>query len=265
MENFDIAEMLFGEIVCVEPISFVKNRKVKPYADARSAGFYAMGKALRTGETVILLVPGEFLTSVHTALTECWFQKASVIVIAFFEKISEVKTQWMDRCVISTLTAGIDEADLIQHYLKENATPKGPVLLNIVGKTCIPEKKDYSAALFQISEKKVCTFHGMDKNTIPYHYKYGLISKYIGASIIKDCGILMCTTDCVLVDVNVFRTRYANKNMRIVVFDDGTLSEKSIDLWIQSNGWECRNTQSLSELRWLCEIDKQAVLIIKET
>lgn len=259
LDKFVMNEM---RIVTVAPIK-VQN-SIAEYQDARSAGFYAMGRALRTGKPVVLLVPGEFLTSVHTALTECWFQKAPVIVIAFFAKVSEAKTQWMDRCVINTLTAGIDEEMLIRQFLEENASPNGPILLNVVGESIQPEAKNYAAAMKQVTDRPVRTFHGTDPNTIPYQYKYGVISKYIGSSIIKDCGILMCTADCVMVDVNVFRTRYANSNMKIAVFDDGTMRKNNVALWIQSNSWECRESDTIEDIAWLCSVQKQAVLIIRE-
>lgn len=251
------------DVVVVEPLS-VNLKTPTIYADSRSAAFYAMGKSIKLSKAVVLLLPGEFLSSTYTAITECWFQKAPVIVIALFEKISDVKTSWMDRCVLSTLTAGSEEEDLVKDFLITNSNNNGPVLLNLVGSMHCIEKRDYSEALKILAGKSVITFNGKDSNSIPYKYKYGVISKYIGSSIIKDSGILLCTSDCVMVDVNVFRTRYANKNMKIAVFDDGALCNNNIDSWIQSNGWNCRTTDKIADLIWLSNEEKQSVLIIRE-
>lgn len=70
------------------------------YQDSRSAVFYAMGQAIKEKRTVGVFVPGAYLPSAYTALTEAWFQKANIIVVAFYDKVSEVKTTWADRCVL---------------------------------------------------------------------------------------------------------------------------------------------------------------------
>ena len=81
----------------------------------------------------------------------------------------------------------------------------------------------------------------------------------------KKVGYLLCDTECMLVDINIFRTRYANGNMKIAVLDDGKLKDNQIDQWITSNGWKCRRVEKIDgeSANWLKEQSMQAVLIIE--
>jgi len=253
--------------VIVEPLNYSACNNSTRFQDARSAAFYALGLALKEKEPVFLLVPGNFAASTFTAVTEAWLQKANVIVIAFYDKVSDVKTVWMDRCVLNTLTAGENEHELIESFIRNNSAAHGPVLLNIVCQTAEPPKTDYSEALKYLGEKTVITFNSAERtagiNDIAYRYKYGLISKYIGMSAVKDCGVLLCTADAVLVDVNVFRTRYANANMKIVIIDDGSILASGIEHWISSNGWSCKVSETYEDIAWLNAQEKQSVLVVK--
>lgn len=252
-------------VVAVRPIVF--DNYATYYEDARSAAFYAMGIALKSKETVVLLVPGEFISNTYTAITEAWFQKANIIVVAIYDKISNVKTAWMDRCIINTLTAGINETEIIENFIFSNKGSNGPVLLNIVNDE-LPEKPkiNYSILMPYLKNVNIITFDavkdGINTN-IPYKYKYGVLSKYIGMSISKNCGVLLCNAECVLVDLNVFRTRYANKNMKIVILDNGVLISKDFKIWLESNGWLCKFTDSPEDINWLLHSDEQSVLIVE--
>lgn len=262
----DFVENIIENIVIVKPFEFC-NKKENIIEDARSAAFYALGMALRKKETVVLFVPGEYITNVYTAITEAWFQKANIIVVSIFDKTSEVKTSWMDRCVIESLTASIDEKDLISDFIRENIGVKGPVLLNLIDNNVNYLNKDYSDLLNYLAEHKVITYNalfGEKSENIQRKYKYGVISKYIGMSTVENCGILICTCDCVLVDTNVFRTRYANSNMKIIILDDGRLYSNNFDKWLSSNNWDCKITDNYADVSWLLKNDKPSVLMIKE-
>ncbi len=260
----DLVSENYNNVVVVNSLT-IECSKFIYYNDARSAAFYAMGVALKTKEPVILMVPGEYVSSTYTAITEAWFQKANVIVIALYDKVSQVNTVWMDRCVINTLTAGIDEEDLIYSFITNNSNAHGPILLNIVNCKVENSRVDYTGLIPYLENRSIITYNSKDdiEKNIPYKYKYGVLSKYIGMSTAKDCGILLCTADCVLVDANIFRTRYSNANMKIIVLDDGSILKNSLDKWIQSNGWQCKVTESYDDIHWLLQADKQAVLIVE--
>ena len=132
------------DTVTVAPITYPGATQ---YQDARSAAFYAMGIAIKKRCSVTLVVPGQYLTSTYTAITEAWFQKANVIVIALFDKASDVKTVWMDRCVVQTGTYGADEEPAFLQALEQARCAQGPVLLNRIGFCCEEQSVDYSHIL----------------------------------------------------------------------------------------------------------------------
>ena len=149
-----------------------------------------------------------------------------------------------------------------------------PLLLNLVGvqEADLNEPEtDYQDVMGAIwnadpSATFIC-YNSADpeeQRKIESPYKYGTLSRYIGMSVAASAGYLLCTADCVLVDANIFRTRYANGNMKIVILDDGRLKKNRVDSWISSNGWNLRRIQKMDEdsAVWLRNQTCQAVLII---
>ena len=257
-------------VVTVAPIK-VEN-SVAIYQDARSAAFFAMGMAIKDKKPVTLLTPGEYLANVYTAMTEAWFQKAEIVIYAFYDKVSDVKTSWADRCA-KTITIHIDEYESCADKIKSYYHKHGPLLINVVGVDLQKSRIDYSTIIETVSkrdkEAKFLCYNSQNQsdidNNIKTEYKYGVLSKYVGMSVAKKVGYLLCNTECVLVDVNIFRTRYANKNMKIVILDDGNLKNNQIDQWITSNGWVCKCVEKIDDetADWLKEQTVQAVLIIE--
>lgn len=270
--NIDnILSSIPGEIVAVQPL--IVNR-AEIYADARSAAFYALGKAIKSSETVTLVVPGQYLPSTYTAITEAWFQKANVIVLALFEKNSDVKTAWLDRCVLYTATYGSEEQEVFALAMKEARNMYGPALFNLVG---VPVKEDpieygaLLAALRTVAAHTNAWVYNPTKCEDSYTHaigtrdKYGVLSRYIGMSTTMDVGIMICPARCALLDMNIFRTRYANSNMKIILWDESrTLKDLNTALWIQSNGWECTEAEHTDEAayKWLIEQQRQSVLLV---
>ena len=76
---------------------------------------------------------------------------------------------------------------------------------------------------------------------------------------------LLCTSECFLIDANVFRTRYANGNMKIILFDDGNLEKIDAKSWIAGNGWWCEvvSKDETTAVNWLIEDKTQGVLIVR--
>ena len=254
--------------VTVAPIK-IQNSAAQ-YQDARSAAFFAMGMSIKEKEPVTLLLPGEYLTSAYTAITEAWFQKAEMIIYAFYKEVSDVNTNWADRCA-KTMTVHIDEYDEKSDEISVYYHMHGPILINVVGIDLEEPQVDYSAVMIAISEidksAEFLCYNGKDRagiSNIKTEHKYGVLSKYIGMSNVKRVGYLLCNTDCMLVDINIFRTRYANGNMKMVALDDGQLKENQIDQWIISNGWDCKRVEQMNSeaAKWLKEQTVQAVLII---
>lgn len=272
--TWNIDEMLSsipGEIVAVQPLIM---NKAETYADARSAAFYALGKTIKNRASITLVVPGEYLSSTYTAITEAWFQKANVVVLALFEKYSDVKTSWMDRCVLQTATYGPEEQDSLVLAMKEARDMPGPALFNLVGAPVKEDSIEYGAlltALRAVAARVNVWLYNPTECADPYAHaigtrdKYGILSRYIGMSTAMDEGVLICPASCALLDMNIFRTRYANGNMKIVLWDEShKLDDLNTALWIQSNGWECAEAEQADEAayKWLMKQQRQAVLLI---
>ena len=85
--NYDWKRFVYdaNRTITVFPIKV--EGSVAEYQDARSAAFFAMGMSIKQKDPITLLLPGEYLTNIYTAITEAWFQKAEVIVYAFYKKV----------------------------------------------------------------------------------------------------------------------------------------------------------------------------------
>lgn len=261
-----------GFVVTVTPVELPG---AKQYRDARSAAFYAMGAAVKTGQSVLLVIPGHDLVSTYTAITESWFQKANVIVVALFEKVSDVKTFWMDRCVLRAATFSADEQSAIEEMVASGCGLSGPVLINLTGFATKEKPINYSAVMKALcaadpNVKMTAFFPENDDSqnvvAVPVRDKYGIISKYVGMSVAKDVGVLLCPAQCVLLDINIFRTRYANGNMKIVLLDEnGALDDLNVAQWICGNGWAYLESDGAEETgaKWLLSQQRQAVWMIR--
>lgn len=268
----NLNQWITGDVITVTPVELPG---AKQYQDARSAAFYALGIAVKKSQPVTLVVPGHYLSSTYTAITEAWFQKANVIVIALFEKVSEVKTAWMDRCVLQTATFGAEEAASFAEALEAARGIPGPALFNLTGTAPAETPVDYSTVLASLRkaapDAKVWAYHPLktgDTNleAVAAQDKYGVLSRYIGMSGVKNVGILICPARCALLDINIFRTRYANQNMKIILLDeDRQLAELNVAQWVQSNGWACLTADDADtdSCRWLLAQQRQAVLMIR--
>ncbi len=267
-----ITDELLNQTQDLETVSVHPYKNGKCFADARSAAFYAMGLAKKTDNPVILLISGEYLASIYTAITETWFQKAKVLVIALFERFSDVKTSWIDRCVLANNNISHDERELLSKYIENNLQLHGPSLISVVtGKKSEEKAIDYGEAISIMSKKDtvIAYYPTMKKDCVAIspNYKYGVISKYIGSCVAGNNGTLFCHSDVVLTDINVFRTRYKNELMKIAIWDSGSLANVQFRNWLVSCGWNVRETTHFDEkmAHWLTTKDGTAkVLLVQE-
>ena len=222
--------------------------------DARSAAFYAMGVSVKSCAPVALFVPGKYLVNTLTAVTEAWFQKVNIIIVAIWDCLDDIKTAWMDRCVLDTLSCEVSELGEYEDRIKGMCHVKGPVLINVLERTTVDYNKiDYSTVIGCLKQELpdavvLNCYKPMEFNNqfwgvikaIQEKHTYGVISKYIGGSAVADIGFLICPIECALIDINIFRTRYANRNMKIVLLDSKKKARKQgVDQWIESCNWKC--------------------------
>lgn len=227
--------------------------------DVRSAGFYALGKAIKDNSNVILIVNGEYISNLYTSLTEAWFQKANILVIAYYESYKNVGTRYLERCTIKQETINIEE--ISEFDIKKLTYLNGPGLLNVFGLSFEKNVLDYGMIVDNISDiikdkMDVFLYAGKIENkknlnikSIDRKYKYGVLSKYMGyVNAMKETAILCCTVDVFKVEMNIFNNRYKNENIKIIVFDEFNFIEKeNINYWLENNDFHCSMYEKVSK------------------
>ena len=267
----------YGVSRIVEVVDMNNPNNTLEVADARSAAFMAMGIAIRNCETCGLMVSGEYITSILTAVTEAWFQKADLLVVGLFNNTSDIKTSWIDRYLVAQLNMRVEEFELKRNEINSILKLKGPKMLSVFYDDKIEESHDYGELLKNLYESSgkntlvTCYdsnpgYESYNAVNISRRYKYGVISKYIGSSLVVNSGILVCTPDCLVVDVNVFRTKYKNSNMKIVIHDtDGIVIQRNIDKWIVSNGWNYSEAEigDIKALKSFLNNEEASVFVVR--
>ena len=243
-------EMGIADIVYVTDKISDKNDTV---ADARSAAFMAMGISIKKRTHCALIVPGEYITNILTAVTEAWFQKANLLVVGVFDNLQDLRIAWMDRYLVNRLDIRLEDLNSRKDKIREVIEEQGPKLLSVVCPPSKDEYHNYGSVYNLLVEKaengqKLTVFDANPNDIISKkasitiidkRYKYGMISKYIGASMLSSAGVLLCSSECLLVDINVLRTKYKKPWMKIIIHDPADLvKKKAIDKWIINNEWK---------------------------
>ena len=83
--NYDWKRFVVNVKKTVTVLPIKLENSVAEYQDARSAAFFAMGMSIKQKEPIMLLIPGEYVANIYTAITEAWFQKAEMVVYAFIK------------------------------------------------------------------------------------------------------------------------------------------------------------------------------------
>ena len=248
------------------------------FNDVRSATFYAFGESLKKNEPVVLIVSGNNLPNVYTGITEAWFQKANVIIVAIYSHYKEIKCAYMERCVLEYHI--YDENELMsENNLMNIVEKKGPVLINLIVKIeeeLLNNYYDILKVVNNVVEQKTDVFaYNAEKNfnqlekinirNIEPQYKYGIFSKYIGFIAGGGNAILCCSSKNILLDANIFRTRYSSNNIKIIIHDkDNIINEYSVDKWITSNKWNYSETEEINEeiINNMLRLEKPSVLVV---
>lgn len=257
------------------------------FDDIRSATFFALGKAIKKNKIIALFIPGEYITNVYTGITEAWFQKANVLVIAMYNNYYDVKCDYMDRCLMRKATFYSKDLDKINNEIISmcNFEINGPALLNVISSqlngdsnsvnayssilNCFKDvlEKDSEVFCYNINKDELGKYQ-FKINNISSKYKYGIISKYMGyVNGLDKKVVLCCTSDCILLDSNIFNNRYINEHIKIVIIDkDEIITRKNIDSWINSNNVKCFYEEecNVENMKKFYTTEEPAILILKE-
>ena len=246
----------------------------KNISDARSAAFYAFGNSKISNRNTVLLIKGDYLPNVYTVLTEAWFQKTNFIVIAIYKSIYNVETHYLNRCLKSNITLQSKDFELFKKKIEKSNDIIGPKLINVVVENTEENNtNDYKKEIDVFAD-----LYGKDDTIYAYNsksscetvrfcnidekYKYGIISKYLAYTTeSKFKSVLICTADCLKVDLNILNSKNMNSNFKVVVKGD---IDKEIK-WIESNNIKYMKAEDLSkDIKYMIETDEPIILNVKE-
>lgn len=214
---------------------------VETISDVRSATFYAYGLAKQLCKPVLLLIDEDYISSAYTGLTEVWFQRIPVIVLAYNSKDVDA-SRYLERCVDTVYR--ITESSDTKSIVEKTACATGPVLIRIQG-ISIPEKKiDYTEIVLDLKKssdssillynpKPECVAEGVEY-IVPSH-KYGILSKYIGLLRGGKKKTLCISESCLLLDANVFNMRNFPSNFCLCIKKEDGATINRIKEWAENN------------------------------
>ena len=104
-----ICNDIFAKINAEIKENISQNFTVELMDDVRSATFFTLGETNIKNEPIVLMIDGRFLPSVYTGITEAWFQRKTIIIVALYEKYSEIKCEYLKRCTSNIITIYNDE------------------------------------------------------------------------------------------------------------------------------------------------------------
>lgn len=248
--------------------------------DIRSATFYAFGQSKILNDNVVLIIDGKFISNTYTALTEAWFQRANVIVIALYNSFYEINNRYLDRCTISNKTVFLKDLEDMKINIEEDLEKKGPKVYNIIvdWKFTTKDKSiDYTDELINlksiVKDNDEVYLYNSDKTefknlkifNIDYKYRYGVISKYVAYLLDKKDNkkILICDEETFMLDSNILNNKYMNSNFKLILKHNKEI-DFQIKEWCEKNKikyMECSN--DLEEYKKLYESTNAIVVLIK--
>ena len=248
------------------------------FNDLRSATFFSNGEVNGNNEPVILIVNGEFLPNIYTGITEAWFQRSNINIIAIFEKYDDIKVEYLERCIPDILTIYDDSIEEYRNIIYKFIDNNLPSMINIKYALKLEEKSDYANIiniLNDIVKDKVDVFAYNTENesnnnikimNIESKYKYGILSKYMGyITAKKQKSLIVLPYELLKIDLNIFNNRYINENVKIVVNKEKGQTN-NIEEWIKDNNIEILQTKKLDKniFKNFWNLDKTNVLIVEE-
>ncbi|MBP3596057.1 MAG: hypothetical protein J6J60_01460 [Clostridia bacterium] len=246
--------------------------------DVRSAAFYAFGESKIKNENVVLIVNGEYLPSVYTVLTEAWFQKTNLVVIALYNSIYDVETHYLDRCLVKNIKFIEKDFNQFKDGIEQSLKLIGPKLFNVVSERNEDKYKYNYNNVLEIVDKNLNdnfdvylynsdilnnNFKKLKCINIESKYKYGIISKYAAMITENNKKILVCDTNCLKVDSNIFNNRYINNSFKIILINKE--ENNNYQEWIASNDIKVITCVDLnSHVKEFLKSEVPTVLIVKE-
>ena len=245
--------------------------------DSRSATFFSLGKENLHRKSIVI-INGNELQNILTGITETWFQKLNIIVIALYEKYDDIKTDFIHRVIPNIVKIYEDNYKEYESLILKAAKSYSPTLITLKYEL-LDIKYDYNN-LIECTEKilnsdeEVLLYNMTDSvenkkiviKNIESKYKYCIISKYMGYIIGKRKKTLLCMpAKLILLDLNILNNRYIDENFKIILFEYNKIEEKLLENWIDYNKIKTISTNNLDEniINEFWNLKEPTVLLVK--
>ena len=216
--------------------------------DVRSATFFALGKE-NLHNNCIIIVNGEEIQNILTGITESWFQKLNVFVIALYSKYDDIKTDFLRRVMPNIIQIYDEDYKYYENSINKAMKTNYPSLITLKHEIkSIQYNYENLLKYFDeiINEQDELILYNSNKNiemkkyklnNIEAKYKYGIISKYMGyIEGSKKKKILCIPAKVFLLELNIVNNRYINENFKIIIFNcNKDLEDNSIENWVNNN------------------------------
>ena len=206
--------------------------------DARSAVFTAYGLAKSSNRPVVVIIEDAYLPNAYTGLTEAWFQRIPVIVIAL-NSTDKHSSEYLDRCVDATYY--VDSSSDINLIISNVLQHRGPSLLKVRSEVGMDIKIDYSSIIDLLNSctcvSNIICYNSNNtevKNIAP-EYKYGILSKYVGLLSGGKEAVLCVPDEILALDTNIFNFRNFPSNFRLIVKESGLKYWPKLEGWMKNN------------------------------
>ncbi len=248
-----------------------KEANIVSITDIRSAAFYALGLSQKKDVPVVIVLRREYLSNTFTALTESWFQRRGIIVIAIGNNILNDSLDCYKNCScvqhkvqkFGDFTSCFENIrlDLPVIFLMEGEYAynpiKGSVDINSIANE-IPGDIHLFVYSALIDVRRVYS----NVSYIDPEFKYGMLSKFLGHCISnKEKSILITDISILKLDMNIFNSRYLDERFNMIV--TGQKPSAEILHWIRSNGINISFCDSVIEaVRAVCKSNKSEVVFL---
>ena len=253
------------------------NFQINNIKDVRSATFYALGKE-NLHKNCIILVNGDDLQSTLTGITETWFQKLNIFVIALYKKYDDIKTDFIRRVMPNIIKIYDEDFSEYEPLILKAIAQCTPSLITL--KYDIVEiKYDYNdfikllSKILKNGDEVFCyNSNNMLENnfnikSIKSKYKYCIISKYMGYIIgTKKKSLLCMPAMLLLLDLNILNNRYINENFKVILFNVEEIKEDdTLEKWIENNNIKSKCINKIDEnvLNEFWNLEEPAILLVK--
>lgn len=257
---------------------YINNKfQINNIKDVRSATFYALGKE-NLNQKCIVLVNGDDLQSILTGITETWFQKLNVFVIALYKKYDDIKTDFIHRVMPNIIKIYDEDFSKYRPFIVKAINKYTPSLITLKY-DIVDIEYDYNNFIKMLKEilkndDEVFCYNPVNVVDINFNiksikskYKYCIISKYMGyITGIKKKSLLCIPAKLLLLDLNILNNRYINENFKVILFNAEEIKkDNTLEKWIESNNIKskCINKIDKDALNEFWNLEKPAILLVK--